>query len=675
MTSFLGSPFTSILKRISPYTTEELENIRFEMLELMYRKSFDHYLSQVRSIVEKCSRVILSHKDLMNDECFAELRGQVWWQEEAPFLKRKFDSLSLGPLEFDARKSAIGATLDLILQDFLVDLFVGVPADVPKQQILLFTDIIKTYFHESKTLWPIMLNMDYWLRKSSFEASNAKADVIKIFKIAVAGSGPFILKIFQQINSSSAKLVIGATTVGELTGDVLSNVPELSTREVEFIRDHLDVSNDLKQHFKVEAMASGSLAQTHCSYLNTTKLVLNNQNQGCAQNEKYPVVIKILKPAYLFFYLCEMHMLLTTTWKQLGKHGEPAYTKQARQLLLFFVREFSHEFDYVREAAFTRQAFQIYNLPSHHIRVVQLVEEKVNPFPCLVLEVGSQVALTRVLDQLSALPANEAKKTVIKKLHKPIAKLLETWIVNLFWGTGYFHADLHAGNILVPSLDRLLASDEPVDIWVIDFGSSGQLTPKMQCALIDTLMLPARIRNLSHLVPADTFHELETKENVLPTNLSRYFHEFDSLSVFQKLQLNKATADDKLIPVHEANLRIVKAYVRLLWRVCNIKSQNNDEIDSVAKKMLNYSSKNDFGSLFLGFVKFSSEVGECTSNQTLLFGRAISYVSQVIFVLEEMCDDPVACPPWTLVSAVRQALIRHPLQIARFIAGYHTCAS
>ena len=73
-----------------------------------------------------------------------------------------------------------------------------------------------------------------------------------------------------------------------------------------------------------------------------------------------------------------------------------------------------------------------------------------------------------------------------------LLELLEKWLEEAFFGSGFFHADLHGGNLFIESSTTLrrtplLDSDFSVNdyleeevadykLWLIDFGSVGTLT-------------------------------------------------------------------------------------------------------------------------------------------------------------------------------------------------------
>lgn len=60
-------------------------------------------------------------------------------------------------------------------------------------------------------------------------------------------------------------------------------------------------------------------------------------------------------------------------------------------------------------------------------------------------------------------------------LYKVISeRIAEMWVEEAFFKSGFFHADLHQGNLLASYSDR------EIDVYLLDFGMTGQLTKRLR---------------------------------------------------------------------------------------------------------------------------------------------------------------------------------------------------
>jgi hypothetical protein len=682
-----------VLKIISPFTAREIEQIRMHILQDMKQKGFEYYLEQINNIVRRVPQVLDSDEALLDDNLWQQ--PNTWWQTESPWLHAMYKKSIFGIQT--VRHAGIARMLGLFMRESFVDMFLGMPETLPQQQVLLFRGILLSYFSNLEGLWPIMLNIDYVHskrkeKKATF--SEPRKQAIQSIKSAIAGSGPFILKVLQQINSVvGSSLKIGDVTVGELTNDVLADVPGLTSEEIDFITSSLEIEPHLKRNIDRKPLKSGSLAQTHCSFYDGPEPVpiflrdLNHTNHNCRQDTRYPVIVKLLKPIYAYFFLCEVYTLLDVTWKFFRTMAKDnlILLKQMRQVLLFLVREFAAEFDYSIEAKNTQNGYAIYNQPSKKIRSIRLVQFATNPFPVLVLEVASRQPLQHLLNQLEASIPDTATKKAIAALQRVVTTLVELWVLNLFWGTGFFHGDLHAGNILVPTLDQIIRDENPV-LWIIDFGSAGKLTSKMQCNLVDAILLPNAMHDFQKYIPVRANDDNGSGEPQAPKNLAKFFRNFNQLTPQQQKALNKRmnpeavptssnvlSAPD-LIQMHEANLHLAGACVRSLWNLCEVKHRTYDDFLQLRTALLDYSKPPQFGYLLLNFLQHAKDIGQCTSNQTLMFGRALSYVLNMVDRLDAICGDEALCPPWRLTRTMRNALLKHPSQLANVLRKKKACS-
>jgi hypothetical protein len=261
-------------------------------------------------------------------------------------------------------------------------------------------------------------------------------------------------------------------------------------------------------------------------------------------------------------------------------------------------------------------------------------------------------------------PRNEISN-LIARIHKPFIKLMQTWVINLFWGDGYFHADLHPGNIFVPPIDKL---DAQADVYVLDYGSFGRLKKRAQCKLIDAVMMSQRVHQMHFYIPDKKYKHIGTvpKESDEIKELLT-FYKRTTLTDDPRKGLIRNLVKNNAYAHHLENIRIVELMLPRLARVCNVQAD-----DELAIKLLEYHKWIGFLELFINFVEHAADIGTCTSDSTLLFGRGFAYIGTTSLLLEKMC--PEFCVPFSYSAFIPKFLVlNRPRQLINMARGEAPC--
>lgn len=655
-----------VFGKLAPFALDELKEIRMHILEEMCDKGFPHYLGQMQHIVN--SFASLSDEDILNDDLWK--RTDPYWMTESPWLYKLYRGKKLKRLGL-VEPGGITTATSFVMKGPFVQNLVGDPYWMTVQQKILFKTMLRTYFSNDSRLFPIALNMDFvylmmgsetpstpppltqeeidkrvseWHPPQMLEISRQSTSTVhsltrtmrekyrksleainkmspsarqemgttkRVFKSALAGAGPFILKVLQQVNTANENKVNGTLSVAELTKDIFSNIPALTPQEADYVFANMDLPKTYLENMNPQVLGSASIAEAHITHNSELDI---------------PAIIKFIKPMYAYYFLCEVDFLLTTFWKALRHSVEKAakdlpkeeraiksrvWLLQTRQLLMFFVREFTKEFNYQQEWRNTTVGYDIYNRPSQNVRSIVALALSKKPFPALVLQKVNGVNLDKIIND----PSTTHDEFVA--LYKSVMGLINIWFTNTLWGTGFFHADLHPGN-LIKDGDTL---------YVIDFGSCGQLTKRQQCQLVDVMYL------------SSSFHL-------------------------------KVDGDERK---HKENLVLAREFVLKIWAMCQVAPQTRDHLDFVASKILNYGKGLYFSTMFLDIVEFSNSIGVCVSNDVLLFGRGVAYLGSIMAKLTKKCDDEKNCPPYLINGIIQKNLIKNPIQLYKLATGKLKC--
>jgi predicted unusual protein kinase regulating ubiquinone biosynthesis (AarF/ABC1/UbiB family) len=505
MTDPLASVFNSSI--FTRYSTQKIETLRYIITKEIKQKGFSAYLNRIDDIKHSISEVLNVHenKDFLDDNLWFNVRERdgktLLFSREEPWCFKGLDGLhkKLGNM----LGSHMQFLLSLLDKTPVLDKFIIKQDWMTDAQHVLFQTIISEYFtSRSKRMFPIYLNMDYVAQTIQRKEEEKKeegylkkmgAKVLNKFATsALAGSGPLVVKILQQLNNNidDSAVLPGGIRVKEMTKEIFNNIPSMTERE-----ENLVVNETLRRsggedaemteiwkNYNKKQLGSASIGEAHGSHYTDEK------------GDRVDVVVKILKPIYVYYFLCEVDFLLTEVWVKL-RHAVAKNKKlgerdllQARQMLLFLIRSGSNEFNYAQEADYTSIGQTVYL--DKNLHSAKLVRSKIDPFPYIVVTRVEGVAMKDFLESVSLLSAKDKEKCV-QLAYKSLSQLFFKFVYNMFWEReprklGFFHADLHGGNIYVTKAEDIL-NDRPANISVIDYGSCGRLNKSERCEILNAL--------------------------------------------------------------------------------------------------------------------------------------------------------------------------------------------
>jgi len=649
----------------APFTVSQLKSIRLDIMKTMKDKGFEsHYFAKMKSINEKIKTI--SYDDILLDDYWAEDFKVPFWVEESPKLYKKYRS-NLDKIT--TRETGIASLTNMILNDKNVRKMFN-QEWMNEQFKILMKSLLSTYYltqpGEIDRLWPVHLNIDLSYRTSSTPVNTPMDAAKQLIQACFAGSGPFVLKILQQITiMAGSEIEYEGEKLESLASAIFKNVPPLTTKERDFIYDTF--KNDSGLTGKIGKMlGSASIAEAHLY----TDLLVDEKgeailNPETGNKESIEYVMKFIKPIYAYYFLCEADFLLNVTWREIAKwaKGNENHIRQTRQTLMYFIKEFSSEFSYGDEYKYTQYG-KVYETRNND-RISSVIiyypkEENIikgvdkygneswtiqDKFPVFVMNKLDGYSGDDLIEELEFAKAKDLKcySEDIREIYKSFFELYQRWVQNAVFGNGFFHADMHPGNFMIEkkfdkekdpktnTYEYCIKKRPYNKINILDYGSSGRLTKRQQCKLLKTMIIPQQIKHIE-LHP-------NLKERNVPYVLS---------------------ANSKK---HKHNVNVVKKFIRSVNEICEI-SMKSSEIELLAQNLLDYRKDqyglaNSFNHLFTKYMEYAPNIGTCSNNALILFGRGLTYLDNLMYRLALICEDAGSCPEFPIGGAITPLILKN----------------
>jgi ubiquinone biosynthesis protein len=325
--------------------------------------------------------------------------------------------------------------------------------NVENPQALIIGKLLKAYF---KNL-PMEQKTEIVYQLSQIPINSTIMDV---FLIMIQNSGPQIQKLIQIMGRSSTIPLDFQDVFQKLE----SQVKPVPWREVKLIVENEGLRTEDFIYFEKKPIGVGTMAQTH-------RIQFKNEN-----GDKQSSVVRFLKPGIA--ELVEMDYLILKIIAsdidndpEIKKYNLPSLSDLVEDLNKSVVEEL----DLIRTVQDQNRAQKIYT----HSEYIKFNNQKNR----LQFDVPKTYVIGKnrnlMIQELvfGSKPYKELQlyKDIYPDLYRVIAeKTAELWLSEAFFKTGFFHADLHQGNLL------LSVTDSEIKVNLLDFGMTGSLQPEQQ---------------------------------------------------------------------------------------------------------------------------------------------------------------------------------------------------
>ncbi len=257
-----------------------------------------------------------------------------------------------------------------------------------------------------------------WLENSGFE-DRYEVQLIALLK----GGGPYLQKLLQ---------LVGDNATGELKDaldELKTNLNPINENMVKAILAGIigDSDGAIEKIEVIDNLGAASVGQT---------VLANLHWQGKSAPQE--VVVKILRP--------EIHSRAARELKFFKEEAQkiPGMSKTFHGI----AQQIKAEMDLTHEAEYVRKAHVYGKKYPNLLQPMKLVEAVPASKNYMILEKAPGITVKSVLDNLKKYILNSDTAAICAELARGIKALTTIWVEEALFGSGYYHGDLHAGNIM-----------------------------------------------------------------------------------------------------------------------------------------------------------------------------------------------------------------------------------
>ncbi len=434
------------------------------------------------------------------------------------------------------------------------------------------------------------------LEKEDLKKLGEEGIAAKIMAGYIKGAGPLLHKMMQGLPVSSMD-----ESMQKMVSDVRSRLMEIDEDLVDGQLQQIirESNGSIERIEKIKVLGAASVGQTVL-----VKVFEKGRTEGVEK------VVKILRPD-VQNYMEREKAFMEECAKEVDKEAyikkhnqEPAENFKGGMLKTYLNKEKAilRELDLRLEADNVEKG-SIYEDELLHIRSMKLDKNTKSTIQTIVLEKAEGISVDKFMENKNAdrdkvekkatKPEDKSKVSIYQTVEelseirkdlvakqKYLINLTSKWLDEAIFNTGFFHGDLHAGNVMI--------DDEGVTI--IDYGNASKLSPKEQTDILNILAAAAKFNeervadHIRSMLSPEAKRIYDSKKNTLEQNIRTIVKKEGGMPVQTVLAvLNELQKEEIEIP--EGFYNFIQCFVRIFGTLTDYKNLIDNVDESIGNVM------------------------------------------------------------------------------------------
>jgi len=416
--------------------------------------------------------------------------------------------------------------------------------------------------------------------------------------------GPLIVKALQKVASMTETDINKRNLISGCYG----NLQKLIETEIIAIKEYLTSPRNLQKDNP--GSGAGIYDFEKIDFLNPLSVASIGQvNSLIINNEEY--VLKFVKPRTILNVIAEIFLIKDIVRKKISKSEKDDKTLRIKKMdyLKYIIMHMLYEFNFEREKENIEMGKKYYE-PMNILTVSLPEKEPLNLYniPHLWMKKINGVSLSYLI--------KKRDREKIRILIPEMKHLIYVWIYNVLFSDGFFHADLHSGNIIVDDDNRL---------HLVDFGNSFILSEHEKKNLICSIQVHRKLISLmerNYIFDNEYFYSIFKDPILFLKNPSKLF------TLIRKVE------DNDYIPY-------IKEICKYILNIVNVEIQEKDMkylIEKVLEFIQTNRYKKCFGTLCECLLNNAKNIGSFSGSRVMEFTKGIYVLEKTWNLLLEISE-------------------------------------
>ena len=462
------------------------------------------------------------------------------------------------------------------------------------------------YYQKSKLpVKPKEGDKDYEKQKEEYEAFEAK-EASRKFGATLKGAGPIMQKMLQGLKTGNEEFNVAIE-------DMKSKLAQINEEMIKaYLSDVIERSNNKIESITVErSLGSASVGQALlCS------IKYSGDNDKGNNNEGKKCVVKLLRPDVYNRAMREKEIFEQASKEIPGM--EITFNGQLKSIM--------DELDLTKEAKNIEYG-KVYDKEHDNVKSMKIITPPIPTKNVLILEEAPGKTIDSHLNkeengsvcgEIEKCIKNENTKD-LKKLfkglinsQKALITLSKKWVTEGVYKDGFYHGDLHAGNIMIEPSEN----NEETKLTVIDFGNATKLTKDQQSNIM-LMMASASVgdeelfmNGFRELLTENGKKDWDNNKDVLKRIFKEVLSKEDEKSTGERIAVALTEAQKQGIEIPAPIFKFSQCQIRL----SNTINSMNKAIEDINKKIEKKRLKLKLDDKTKEYLKKPDDFFECMSD-------------------------------------------------------------